>query len=246
MKLLAKKAFTFWCYFWFVIPYLLLFPIQFIFLQFKRTYIAAHYINVIWAHITLSICLIHPRLKNKNKKIPNKAIYVANHSSYLDIPTLFATVPGYFTIIGKKELFSAPLLGYMFKKIYIAVDRSNSKSRSETLIRSRTALDKGRTLVLFPEGKIDGTIAPKLLPFKDGAFLLAIEKQIPIVPVTIPYNWIILPDGSKNISFHKMKCVFHESIETTNYSLDDVSKLRDVTHNIISREIDIHNYKAVE
>lgn len=129
----------------------------------------------------------------------------------------------------------------MFKKIYIAVDRSNSKSRSETLIRSRTAIDKGRTLVLFPEGKIDGTTAPKLLPFKDGAFLLAIEKQIPIVPVSIPFNWIILPDGSKDINFHRMKCVFHEPIKTNNYSLDDVSSLRDITHNIISREIEIQN-----
>lgn len=240
MKNLKIKIFTYWCIFWFIIPYLCLFPIQFIFLQFKQGHPIAHYINVLWSHITLSLCFIHPSLIKKGFKNPGKAIYIANHASYLDIPTIFATVPGYFTIIGKKELFSAPLLGYMFRKIYIAVDRSNAKSRSQTLIRSRNAIDKGRTLVLFPEGKIDENVAPKLLPFKDGAFLLAIEKQIPIVPVTIPHNWIILRDGSKNIIFHSMKCVFHEPLNTSSYSLDDVGELRDKAHQIISAEIEVH------
>ena len=235
-----QKTFSIWCYTWFIVPYALLFPIQFIFLQFKNTHKAAHYINVIWSNITLSLCFMHPRLVKKDFKKPELAVYCANHGSFLDIPTIFATVPGFFTIIGKKELFSVPLLGYMFKRLYIAVDRSSGKSRSETLIRSRAALNAGRTLVLFPEGRIDSEVAPQLLPFKDGAFLLAIEKQIPLVPVTIPYNWIILPDGSKNIYHHKMECVFHEPISTTTYTLDDVSELREKVFTTIHNEIQLH------
>ena len=82
-----------------------------------------------------------------------------------------------------------------------------------------------------------------MTPFKDGAFRTAIEKQIPVVPVTIPFNWIILPD-SKPLLLHRrlMKIVFHEPIETTGYTLNNVNELKDLVFNTILKELKAHEH----
>jgi 1-acyl-sn-glycerol-3-phosphate acyltransferase len=79
---------------------------------------------------------------------------------------------------------------------------------------------------------------PQMVPFKDGAFRTAIEKQIPIVPVTIPYNWIILPD-QKEMILHagKVKVVFHEPIETTGMTLESISLLKRQVFSVIQSEL---------
>ncbi len=86
-----------------------------------------------------------------------------------------------------------PFFGYMYKKLHITVDRSKLKSRYTTLKRSMEAIDHGKSLVIFPEGGIITEREPVLSRFKDGAFRIAIDKQIPIVPVSIPYNGYFCP-----------------------------------------------------
>ncbi|MCU9611729.1 1-acyl-sn-glycerol-3-phosphate acyltransferase, partial [Escherichia coli] len=94
--------------------------------------------------------------------------------------------------------------------------------------------DKGISLVIFPEGTIPEN-PPFLGQFKDGAFRLAIEKQIPVVPVTIPYNWLILPDDGKWLGKpNKAMAVFHEPISTVGLTMSDIKMLMDQTHQIIS------------
>jgi 1-acyl-sn-glycerol-3-phosphate acyltransferase len=73
--------------------------------------------------------------------------------------------------------------------------------------------------------------------FKDGAFRAAIEKQIPIVPVTIPYNWIILPADQFLLRWHPLKVIFHEPIETTGLTLQDVDALKEKVFRIIDEEL---------
>ena len=77
-----------------------------------------------------------------------------------------------------------------------------------------------------------------MMPFKDGAFRAAIEKQIPIVPVSIPSNWIILPD-SDHLELHRglITLIFHEPIETKGYTLDQVSELKRKTLEVIEHEL---------
>ena len=76
--------------------------------------------------------------------------------------------------------------------------------------------------------------------FKDGAFRVAIEKQIPIVPVTIPYNWIILPDENLLPKLKKLKVVFHRPINTIGMTLEDIDKLKQQTYNTIDAELKRH------
>lgn len=180
----------------------------------------------------------------KFKPVKGKpVVYTPNHSSYLDIPSLCLTAPWYFIFVGKSSLTQIPLFGYMFRTLYISVDRTNRKSRYDTLIQAANQIDAGRSIVLFPEGTIPTKNNPEMIEFKDGAFRLAIEKQIPVVPVTIPYNWIILPDRGKNsyITWHTMKIIYHEPISTQGMTLDDLDDLKNKTYEIMDLELKKNN-----
>ncbi len=91
--------------------------------------------------------------------------------------------------------------------------------------------------MMFPEGGIITANPPEMAPFKDGPFRVAIEKKVPIVPVTIPYNWIILPDEDWLINWRKAKIVYHQPIETSHLTMDDLENLKRQTFEIIEEEL---------
>lgn len=102
-------------------------------------------------------------------------------------------------------------------------------------------LDSGQSIVFYPEGTIPDINQPQMIPFKDGAFKLAIDKQIPIIPITIPYNWIILPIQKWTITWHKMKVIFHKPIPTKGMNTTDIKALREQTFDIINNELKKQN-----
>ncbi len=170
-------------------------------------------------------------------------IYCPNHMSILDIVSL-ALIDDNITYVGKIEISKIPLFGYMFKRLHIPVDRKDFRSRYNTIARSKEELDNGKNLVVFPEGGIITTSPPELARFKEGAFRIAIEKQIPIVPVSIPFNWEILPDKKKlriNRKIHPLRIIVHKPIDTTGMILDDLNNLKKTTFEIIGREIKQQN-----
>lgn len=146
--------------------------------------------------------------------------------------------------MGKNSMEKIPLFGYMYKRMHITVDRQNLKSRYKALNEAAEALEEGKSLTIFPEGGIFTKEPPQLVPFKDGAFRLAIEKQVPIVPVTLPYNWIILPDDGNLLIDKKdrrVKAIFHEPIETKGMVIKDIQKLKEHTFSIIEKELKVQN-----
>ena len=146
----------------------------------------------------------------------------------------------FFSIIGKSSLAKVPLFGYMFSRLYIAVNRSVGKKRYEAFEKGLQAVDEGRNLVIFPEGGITSKEPPKMGEFKEGAFKIAIQKNIPIIPVTIYNNWIIMEDKKDKILRWKLsKVKFHSSIETKSLSLDNVQELKDKVFEIISKELEL-------
>ncbi len=134
-----------------------------------------------------------------------------------------------------------PWFGYMYRKLHITVNRNSLKSKFNTLQRSMDAIDEGKSLVIYPEGGIITPQPPRLAKFKDGAFRAAIQKQIPIVPVTIPYNWLILPD-EKDLLLKpgRIKIIFHEPIETSGMSLTETDSLREKVYQTIDNELRNH------
>jgi 1-acyl-sn-glycerol-3-phosphate acyltransferase len=145
--------------------------------------------------------------------------------------------------MGKDEMKKIPFFGYMYKRMHITVDRDNMKSRYDAILKAAEVLDNGRSITIFPEGGIISKEPPNMVKFKDGAFRLAIEKQVAVVPVTIPYNWIILPDDEKYLVDKSkiMKVIFHEPIETEGTHMNDLEKLKERTFSIIEKELRIQN-----
>jgi 1-acyl-sn-glycerol-3-phosphate acyltransferase len=103
------------------------------------------------------------------------------------------------------------------------------------------AIENGKSLIIFPEGGIYTKNPPEMAGFKDGPFRVAIEMQVPIVPVTIPYNWMIVPDDGKMLVYwHKSKIIYHEPIATQGLTLKDVDILKNKVYHIIKNELDAY------
>jgi 1-acyl-sn-glycerol-3-phosphate acyltransferase len=120
-------------------------------------------------------------------------------------------------------------------------------SKYKTMVKCSEAIEDNISVALFPEGTIPKNNHPDLIPFKDGAFRIAIEKQVPIVPVTIAFNWKILPDNGKYfIHNHLMKMIIHEPIETTGMTLDQTEELKRKTFDIIQNELKKQNGAGIK
>lgn len=217
--------------------FFLLFPFFLIPIYFPRRFRMIGILNRWWARLLFTFIGIPFKVEHRGKPDPQKQyIFCSNHFSYLDIPTLGLT--SHNTIfVGKTGIENIPVFGYMYRKLHITVDRTRLKSRYESLKRSMEAIDEGKNLVIFPEGGIITTKDPVMAEFKDGAFRVAIEKQIAIVPVTIPYNWIILPPDEFLLRWHPLKVIFHEPIETAGLTLKDTEMLKQKLFAIIDDEL---------
>ncbi len=192
----------------------------------------------VWAFLFYSFTFM-PIRRTISKKVNFKKqyIYCSNHFSYLDIPALGIN-PIRPVFVGKSSLGKVPFFGYMYRNIHITLDRNKLKSRYDALQKCADELDNGQNLIIFPEGGISSKKPPEMAHFKDGAFRLAIEKQIPIVPVTIPYNWIILPDDGKLLLHrHRNEIIFHDPIETKGMTMDDEKALKSMVFRVIDMEL---------
>lgn len=172
---------------------------------------------------------------------PNKQyIFAPNHFSFIDIPTMGLNKHNAI-FVGKSEMESVPLFGWMYKNLHITVDRTKLRSMYATHVKSLKALDEGKSITIFIEGGIYTDKPPKMVRLKDGAFRAAIEKQIPIVPVSIPHNWILLPVEPMLLKWIPVKIVFHEPIEVAGMTLDDLDTLKERVYNIIDAELRVQN-----
>jgi 1-acyl-sn-glycerol-3-phosphate acyltransferase len=225
----------------FGILFLLFLPFLLIPILFQKQFHLVGIINRWWAKSLFVFTFLPYRVVCKTK-LDNKRQYIfcPNHLSYIDIPTLGLN-PINSIFVGKSEMEKIPLFGYMYRKLHITVDRNSLKSKFNTLQRSMDAIDEGKSLVIYPEGGIISRQPPRLAKFKDGAFRTAIQKQIPIVPVTIPYNWLILPD-EKDLLLKpgRIKIIFHEPIETLGMSLNETDSLKEKVYRIIDNELRTH------
>lgn len=225
----------------FVLLFFLLLPWFFIPIIFPKNHQWTGILNRVWATILFRVGLFpykliyHPSIDKKRQYI-----FCPNHFSYLDIPTMgLNKVNSVF--VGKNDMESIPLFGFMYRKLHITVDRNSLKSRYQTLIKSKQAIDDGKSLMIFPEGGILTKNPPKMTRFKDGAFRTAIEKQIPIVPVTIAHNWIILPDGVWLPRRVMMNVTYHEPIATDGLTMSEMEALKQRTYEVIDNELKLQD-----
>lgn len=155
-------------------------------------------------------------------------VITANHQSFYDIYALYGWMGRDFKWVMKKELERVPILGLACKALgHIFIDRSDTKSAVETINAAKARITNGTSVLFFPEGSrsSEGNIGP----FKKGAFKMAMDLDIPILPVTLNGTRNILPKGSMDLMPGAVTLVIHKPISVRNYHEKNIKKLMDKT-----------------
>lgn len=239
----GRKIYAAWCVVSFLLPFFLFYPLFLLFTTRPAWYKYAHNLNRLWSGLQLRLYGLPVTVKGREHLSPHTTyIFTPNHSSYIDIPMLLQTIPGFLNFVGKDGLAKVPLWGPIYNKLYITVNRRNPVSSARSYLRSKKTLSDGRSIVIFPEGTIAETAGLEMLPFKDGPFKLAIETQTPLVPVTMPFNHIFLPDveGKFIVRWHPLKLIIHPPIVTVGLTLADLPLLKTKVFTIIQTELTKH------
>ncbi|MEB2785861.1 lysophospholipid acyltransferase family protein [Algoriphagus persicinus] len=240
MSNLLARLYSIYAILIFALSFLIIFPFILLCIWIPGWKKYGRKINRYWAR-GYFLCIFLPVKIEKSEKIEKDQtyIYLANHFSYLDI-AMMGFIPGDVVFVGKASVRKAPLFGYYFKNLHIAVDRDRLRSRAETMKRTDEALHAGSSVIIFPEGGIFTNNPPEMIPFKNGAFRLAKEKQIPIIPVTLSYNHLILPDDGKLlIHWRAAKMMLHEPLIPERY--DSERALKEQCFQVIQSQLNLDN-----
>jgi 1-acyl-sn-glycerol-3-phosphate acyltransferase len=181
-----------------------------------------------WMHVYMPLVFCPVRTKGrKHFKKGQPYILVANHNSYVDIPATTYAIPGASKSLAKQEMAKVPVWGIMYKVGSVLVNREDPDSRKRSFAEMKEVLNMGVHMLLYPEGTRNKTNDP-LKSFYDGAFILAIETQQPIMP-TVLFNTrkILFSGKSFGASPHRIDVHFLPPIETTGLTAADMPALRD-------------------
>lgn len=226
----------------FLLSFLLLFPFFYITIKTKKLD-TAFKLKRIW-----SICITYgsgiiPKITYYNNyKIPQPCIVVSNHTSYLDIVLSTLYINHLALYMAKSELLNVPLLNIFFKGMDIPVNRSSKVNAHKAFVKAGEELDTGKSIIIYPEGTIPATNG-KMIAFKNGAFKLAIEKQVPIQPIVYLNNWHLLQNGGYFKSNGRpgiAKILVLPSIETKGMTDADVNSLKNNVFELINSKLEVH------
>ena len=222
------------------IPIIIMFPFLFISILKEKWYPYFFVMARIWAKVILFGMGFFPKVETEEEIIRGKSyMFVSNHTSMTDIMLMLSVVKSPFVFVGKTELAKIPLFGFFYKRTCILVDRSSSRSRMAVFERAQKKIDQGYSICIFPEGGVPADESIMLDEFKDGAFRLAVEHQIPIVPITFA-------DNKKRFSYTffsgrpgEMRVKIHHFFETKNQKPDYKKTVKAAVHQIILKQLQI-------
>ncbi len=232
---------TIYAFFLFVVSFLFLSPIFLVLSLNNKWHHWAYKLNHLWALFYFPMSFFRTDVQFVGARPGKKpVVYCANHFSTIDIPSL-ALLPKQACYVGKESISKVPLFGYMFRKIHITVDRNSFKDRGRVYQKYAAAIKEGKSLFIYPEGGIASTLIPEQAKYKEGAFKIAIEQSVPIVPISITNNYNVLPDGDWLLKGNYIKLVVHEPIDTTNLTIEDVPALKEKVKSVIQDRINSEN-----
>ena len=230
-----------WFYILVAIPIILLFPLLIFSILKESWYPFFFKLARIWAKFILFGMGFNYNIEQEQIPEASKSyMFIANHTSMTDIMLMLASVKNPFVFVGKMELAKIPLFGFFYKRTCILVDRSSEKSRKGVFLRAQRRLQSGLSICIFPEGGVpDHNII--LDEFKDGAFRLAINHQIPIVPITFA-------DNKKRFSYlffsggpGKMRVKIHKFLSTDGLTIKDTKILNIKARDTILEQLMMFN-----
>lgn len=179
-----------------------------------------------WAQQLLAISGVTIEFENQEVIDPDRPqILVANHVSWYDVLALFMAVPGTALYVAKKELSRIPIFGRAIGGCgHIFIDRRDRKSAVESLVFAREMLEKrSPTVIMFPEGT--RSASGELQSFKKGAFVLALQTGVDVVPAVIVGSRAVMKKGSLIIRPGTIRVVFGAPISVQGLELSDRNEL---------------------
>jgi 1-acyl-sn-glycerol-3-phosphate acyltransferase len=169
-------------------------------------------------------------------------VFLSSHQSYMDIPAMLGYLPVQLRIAAKKSLFKIPFMGWHLSRAgHIPIDRSSTENAIASMQRAATYLRDGICVFIFPEGtrSRDGV----LHSFKKGGFKLAIQAQVPIVPVTILGSRQVLPADTIVCRPGPIEMFVDPPIPTDDLSEDDLESLMRNVWDAMARRFIAHEEK---
>lgn len=155
-------------------------------------------------------------------------IFTPNHQSLIEVPLCVTYLKRNIAYLGKKEVFKYPIFGYGIRLIgVVSVDRSNTTAAVESARQATENLRRGKSYAVYPEG----TRSPdgRLLPFKKGAFMMAIDAGVPVVPISISGATEIMPKAQIKVFPSTVRITVHEPISTAGYTKENIAELMQLT-----------------
>lgn len=246
MQKLSGGLWKAYVFFWFFFYFVLLYIPLLVAISRPQWHKYGYKIRTLWARLVLAFCFIRVRvLKPPFFDFNKQYIYVANHTSYLDVLVFLAAIKGNYGFLAKKELAKIPLFGIFFRYFDVPVYRDKSEKAITTVKKAIERVRRGDSLVIFPEGGIKGK-SPHLNEFKKGAFDIATKLNLPIVPVCMPDNWRILPDKVAAPNQQKersnTRIIFFQPLQNDRKKTDRLS-LEYSVYNLIDQALKRHAYE---
>lgn len=191
------------------------------------------------ARIWLTACGARVRVSGEDNLEEGRSyVFASNHRSYLDTATLFRYTGRRMGLVAKKELLKVPVLGVGMGFVnVIAIDRTNPERAMQSMQRARDVLKQGYSFGVFVEGT--RAMPGELLPFKKGAFHLAIQTDVPVVPVAIKNTDRMMGKRTGVAYPGEIEVVLLPPIPTHGRTSDDVMELLLATRRAISAELGV-------
>lgn len=244
VKIIFWTLWRIWFYIMMGIPIIIMLPFLIVSILKEKWYPYFFIMARIWAKAILWGSGFYYKIEREQELEKGKSyMFVANHTSMADIMLMLAVVKHPFVFVGKKELSKIPLFGFFYKRTCILVDRKSQKSRMEVFNRAQERLNQGMSICIFPEGGVPADESILIDEFKDGAFRLAIEHQIPIVPLTFPdnkkrfsYTFFSGSPGLMRVKVHSFMLTIGKKVENKK----DIRDIKDEVRTIILNQLIIY------
>ena len=188
-----------------------------------------------WAWLILKTTGVRVSHAGIGRLDPGRSYVLAsNHQSIYDIPIIFASVPLQLRIVAKQSLGRIPFMGWhLYHSGHLLVDRRNPGP--DIVEKMRRLVSESHSLIVFPEGtrSADGNIGR----FKRGSFVVALDAQLPVVPVTIVGSRHVMRKGRLMVCPGDVRLIVHDPIPTTGLTRDDVSVFADRVRTVVGSAV---------
>ena len=186
----------------------------------------SYYPGMLWARIVCIITLCPVNIKGRENIPKGKScVFVSNHQGAFDIFLIYGYLGTPIKWMMKKGLAKIPFVGFACRMAgFIFVDNSTARAAQKSVQDAKQRLKHGRSLIIFPEGA--RTPDGHLGRFKRGAYQIAVEQRLPIIPITLNGPYKVMPIGSCNIRPHRMEMIIHPPITPHEKGEDDKDLLQ--------------------